>query len=78
MQARPPDPDAQPRLQRTRDGLIEQLDEARQRGWLGEIERLEHIVAAFNHQLDEIARARRRFSVVELTISPAPSPTLPT
>jgi hypothetical protein len=69
-----PDPDAQPRLQRTRDGLVEQLDEARQRGWLGEIERLEHILAAVDDKLDEIERAQRRLSVVEL---PLPCPIRP-
>ncbi|MGH6693268.1 MAG: tyrosine-type recombinase/integrase [Gammaproteobacteria bacterium] len=66
-----PDPDAQPRLERTRDGLVEQLDEARQRGWLGEIERLEHILAAVDDKLDEIGRATRRLSVVVLTVPPA-------
>jgi integrase len=62
-----PDPDAQPRLRRTRDGLVEQLAEARQRGWLGEIERLGHILAAVDDKLSEIERAHRRLSVaVEL------------
>ncbi|MGH9224932.1 MAG: tyrosine-type recombinase/integrase, partial [Acidimicrobiales bacterium] len=58
-----PDAAARPRLQRTRDGLVEQLDEARQRGWLGEIERLEHILAAVDGKLAEIERAHRRLSV---------------
>lgn len=71
-----PDPDAQPRLQRTRDGLVEQLDETRKRGWLGEIERLEHILAAIDDKLDEIERAHRRLSVVELTVPPARSANL--
>ncbi len=62
-----PDPDARPRLQRTREGLVEQLEEARQRGWLGEIERLEHILAAVEDKLEEIERAHRRLGVaVEL------------
>lgn len=68
-----PDPGAQARLERTRDGLLEQLDEARQRGWLGEIERLEHITAAVDDKLHEIERARRRLRVVEVAVSPAPS-----
>ena len=68
-----PDPGAQPRLRRTRDGLVEQLDEARQLGWLGEIERLQHILAAVDDKLDEIERAQRRISVVALT-SPGPKP----
>jgi len=55
-----PDAGAEPRLQRTRHGLIEQLDEARQRGWLGEIERLDHILAAVDNKLEEIERAKRR------------------
>lgn len=63
-----PDPDARPRLQRTRDGLVEQLDEAGQRGWLGEIERLEHILAAVDEKLD---RAHRRLTVAEVAVSPA-------
>lgn len=68
-----PDPDARPRLQRTRDGLIEQLDEARQRGWLGEIERLDHILVAVDDKLDEIQRARRRLNVVEVAVTSRPS-----
>jgi hypothetical protein len=63
-----PDPDAQPRLQRTRDGLVEQLKEAGQHGWLGEIERLQHILAAVDDKLDEIARARRRITAAKLAL----------
>lgn len=51
-----PDPGAQPRPERTRPGLVEQLDEARQRGWLGEIERLRSLLAAVDDKLDEIER----------------------
>jgi integrase len=65
-----PDPDAEPRLQRTRDGLVDQLDEARQRGWLGEIERLTHILAAVGDKLGEIERATRRVATVELMAPP--------
>jgi hypothetical protein len=61
-----PDPGAQPRLQRTRQGLREQLDEVSQRGWLGEIERLDHILAAVNDKLEEIERARRRITSVHV------------
>ena len=60
-----PDEAAEPRLQRTRQGLVEQLDEAHQRGWLGEIERLDHILAAVDDKLDEIDRARRRITIVD-------------
>ncbi len=73
-----PDPDARPRLQRTRDGLIEQLDEARQRGWLGEIERLQHVLVAVDDKLDEIERAHRRLSIVKVDVSLAPSAKRPT
>ena len=66
-----PDIDAEPRLVRTRIGLVEQIDEARQRGWLGEIERLEHIVAGVDDKLTEIKRARQRITIVDL-----PMPTL--
>lgn len=66
-----PDPDARPRLQRTRDGLVEQLDEARQRAWLGEIERLEHILAAVDEKLEELDRAHRRVTIAEVAVSPA-------
>jgi integrase len=69
-----PDPDARPRLQRTRDGLVEQLDEARQRGWPGEIERLEHILAAVDEKLDEIQRANRRLTMTSI---PPPRPARP-
>lgn len=67
-----PDAGAEPRLQRTRSGLIEQLDEASQRGWLGEMERIRHILAAIDDKLAEIQRAQRR---VEL---PMPGPKQPT
>lgn len=65
-----PDPGAEPRLQRTRQGLTEQIYEARQRGWLGEIERLDHILAAVGDKLDEITRSKRRASMVSV---PAPT-----
>jgi hypothetical protein len=60
-----PDPGAEPRLQRTRQGLVDQLAEACQRGWLGEIERLDHILAAVDDKLNEITRVRRRITVVD-------------
>lgn len=66
-----PDVGAEPRLVRTRHGLVDQIDEARQRGWLGEIERLEHILAGVDDKLTEIDRARRRITTVDL-----PMPTL--
>jgi hypothetical protein len=56
----------------------EQLDEARQRGWLGEINRLEHILAAVDDKLEEIHRATRRLSVVELTVPRVGGATLST
>jgi hypothetical protein len=63
-----PDPAAEPRLQRTRTGLTEQLDEARQRHWHGETERLTHILAAVNDKLDQLQRARRRTTTIELPL----------
>jgi integrase len=60
-----PDEAAEPRLRRSRQGLVEQLDEARQCGWLGETERLDHILAAVDEKLDEINRARRRITIVD-------------
>jgi hypothetical protein len=62
-----PDPGAQARLERTRQGLVDQLGEARQRGWLGEIERLDHILTAIDDKLEEIQRAKRRV-VVEVPL----------
>lgn len=59
-----PDLDAEPRLRRTRQGLVEQTEESRQRGWLGEIERLTHILAGVDDKLAEIERARRRITTV--------------
>jgi hypothetical protein len=59
-----PDPAAQPRLERTRAGLIEQLDEAREHHWLGEIERLTHILTAVDNKLDDLDRARRRITLI--------------
>ncbi len=61
-----PDIDAEPRLVRTRQGLVGQIDEARQRAWLGEIERLEHILAGVDDKLAGIERARRRIATVDL------------
>jgi hypothetical protein len=50
--------------------LVDQLDEASHRGWLGEIERLDHILAAIDDKLDEIQRARRRVDTVGLIAPP--------
>lgn len=61
-----PDIDARPRLERTRVGLFEQLEEAAARGWNGETERLTHILAGVNDKLDELDRAARRASLVML------------
>ncbi|MBK5222840.1 MAG: site-specific integrase [Acidimicrobiia bacterium] len=68
-----PDPGARDRLQRTRQGLVDQLDEARQRAWLGEMERLDHILVAVDGKLDEIDRVTRRVTAVEVTMSPRPN-----
>ncbi len=70
-----PDIEAEPRLVRTRAGLVDQIDEARQRGWLGEIERLEHILAGVHDKLSEIERARRRITTVDLPIPTLRRPT---
>ncbi|MDQ6614920.1 MAG: site-specific integrase [Actinomycetota bacterium] len=61
-----PDQGAKPRLQRTREGLIEQTQEARDRGWLGEVERLTHILAGVDDKLAEIERAERQTTIVQL------------
>jgi site-specific recombinase XerD len=61
-----PDAGAKPRLQRSRDGLLEQTEEARERGWRGEVERLTYILAGIQDKLDEIERSERRTTIVEL------------
>jgi hypothetical protein len=61
-----PDRGAEPRLQRTRAGLIEQVQEARDRGWLGEVERLAHILVGFDDKLAEIDRSERQATIVQL------------
>ena len=61
-----PDWGAKPRLQRTRAGLIEQAQEARDRGWLGEVERLAHILAGGDDKLAEIDRSERQATIVQL------------
>ena len=61
-----PDPGAKPRLQRTRDGLLEQTAEARQRGWRGETEPLTYILAGIQDKLDEIDRSERRTTIIQL------------
>jgi hypothetical protein len=61
-----PDAGAKPRLERTRDGLLEQSDEARERGWRGEVERLNYILGGIQDKLDEIERSERRRTIVRL------------
>lgn len=61
-----PDAGAKPRLQRTHAGLLEQVEEARERGWRGEVERLTYILAGIEDKLDEIGRSERRTTVIEL------------
>jgi len=63
-----PDGGAKPRLRRTHAGLLEQVQEARQRGWRGEIERLTYILAGVQDKLDEIERSERRSALVQLGI----------
>ena len=70
-----PDVDAEPRLVRTRQGLVGQIDEARQRAWLGEIERLEHILAGVDDKLAEIERTRRSIATVDLPMPRRKPPT---
>jgi len=69
-----PDPGAETRLRRTRQGIDAQLEEARQRSWLGEVERLTHIAAAVDDKLEEMERARRRTGMVQLPLPTARRP----
>jgi integrase len=55
-----PDPAARPRLERTRQGLLAQLQEAQQRGWAGETDRLTYILAGVDDKLAELERLQRR------------------
>ena len=68
-----PDPAAEPRLRRTRQGLHEQLADAHQRGWAGEIERLNYILAGVNDKLAELDRNERRLTWIAPPI-PKPGP----
>jgi len=61
-----PDAGAKPRLQRTHAGLLEQVEEARERGWRGEVERLNYILGGIQDKLDEIERSERRTTIVQL------------
>jgi integrase len=61
-----PDHGAKPRLLRTRAGLIEQAQEARERGWQGEAERLTYILAGVEDKLGEIDRSARRATLIQL------------
>jgi len=61
-----PDAGAKPRLQRTHAGLLEQVEEARERGWRGEVERLTYILAGIQDKLEEIKRSERRTTIIEL------------
>ncbi len=61
-----PDAGAKPRLQRTHAGLLEQVEEARDRGWRGEVERLTYILAGIQDKLEEIKRSERRTTIIEL------------
>lgn len=61
-----PDEESRPRLERVRDNLIEQIEEATERGWRGEIERLTHILSAVNDKIGDLDRAARRIATVML------------
>jgi hypothetical protein len=66
-----PDESARPRLDRILASLGEQLDEATERKWRGEIERLTYIREGVLDKIDQLDRAARRSQVVTL-----PMPTL--
>lgn len=63
-----PDPGAEPRLQRTRASLLEQAAEAGERGWHGETERLNYILAGIQDKLSEIKRSERRATITQLEL----------
>lgn len=68
-----PDAAAEPRLRRTRAGLLEQLDDAHQRGWAGEVERLDYILAGVDDKLVELVRNERRLTwIATPTRKPGP------
>lgn len=61
-----PSEEARPRLLRTHESLLEQLQEAKDRRWRGEIERLTHIITAIEGKIDDLDRAARRIATVML------------
>jgi len=60
------DPALEPRLRQIIDNLGERIAEARQRGWLGEVEGLEVSLAAARQKLEQMQRARGRQGVTLL------------
>jgi integrase len=72
-----PDESARPRLERVLASLNEQLEEAAERDWKGEIERLTYIRTAVLGKIEDLDRAARRIQVVSLpmpTVRPAGVP----
>jgi hypothetical protein len=62
-----PDPDQQPRLAGIRDNLVARLGEAREHGWLGEVEGMKVSLAAAEDKLTQMRQiAQRRTKTVDL------------
>ncbi|WP_239090095.1 site-specific integrase [Sphaerimonospora thailandensis] len=55
-----PDPTQLPRLTEIRDNLLARIDEARQQGWLGEVDGLKVSLSAANNKIAQIEESARR------------------
>ncbi|MEY9969576.1 hypothetical protein ABIA33_007665 [Streptacidiphilus sp. MAP12-16] len=82
-----PDPAERPRLAEIRDNLIDRIGEAKDEGWLGEVEGLETSLAGAEEKLAQMdASSARRASAIDLgmptfsqiagraTATPGPAP----
>jgi hypothetical protein len=64
-----PDPPQEPRLLAMIVNLNDRLQEAHERGWLGEADGLKVSLDAAHHKLEQMRRARRQIAI-ELQVHP--------
>jgi hypothetical protein len=67
-----PDPAQKSRLQDIRNNLIERIDEAREHGWLGEVEGLQATLAAAHQKLAAMEAIAARKRTVDLGMPTRP------
>ncbi|MFF2412209.1 hypothetical protein [Streptomyces sp. NPDC058092] len=68
------EPGRRPRLLEVRDNLIARIDEARRRGWLGEVEGLQINLAGARQKLAQLDQIATRSTTIELGMPSRPQP----